>query len=187
MRYDPSCPEPMCEKYPTLKGITEDDKLLRIVLYMVQEDSPFLLDDREDYVTRLDKVLKHLKAEYPDIIEGENLHYNQIVTAIFMRMDNLIFVTWQSKLINYHQLTTFLRSKLDLDDPARDVKQRLDIEKLLPDMHKSLVEYEKQVFPDTYARKTVREEVARLLQFAEKFAQPKMTKDKDGKDVHTTW
>lgn len=168
MRYDAYCKELVVEKHPTLKGITDDDKLLRLVLFMIQEDSPFLLDDRDDYVSRLTKVQEYLKSEYTRISEGENLEYNRIVTTMFMRMDNLIYVTWQSKLINYHQLTTFLRSPLKIDDPAKDVKQRLDIEKLLPDMHKSLVEYEKQVFPDTFTRKVVREETARLLQFAEK-------------------
>src|SRR6185312_11384804 len=153
MRYDPSCKEPMCQKYPTLKGITEDDKLLRVVILMIDEESPFLQADKDDYAARLTKVLKHLNAEYPDIIEGENMEYNKIATALFMMMDNLIYVAWQSKLINFHQLTTFLRSPLNLDDPEKSVQQRLNIEKFLPDMHKSLVEYEKQIFPDTHTRK----------------------------------
>jgi len=175
VRYDPSCKEQICDKYPSLRGITEDDKLLRVVLYMIQEDSPYLLDDRDDYGARLGKVVKHLNAEYPDVLTGENLEYNKIVTAIFMAMDNLVYVTWQSKLINFHQLTTFLRSPLDLNDPEKSIKQRLDIEKYLPEMHKSLVEYERQVFPDTHTRKTVRQETARLLQFCEKYADPKGT------------
>jgi len=173
VRYDAYCKEPVVEKYPTLKGITDDDKLLRLVLFMIQEDSPFLLDDRDDYVSRLTKVQAHLKSEYTDISEGENLEYNRVATIIFMRMDNIIFVTWQSKLINYHQLTTFLRSPFNANDPAKDIRQRLDIEKLLPDMHKSLVEYERQIFPDTFTRKVVREETAKLLQFAERNAQEK--------------
>lgn len=173
MRYDAGCKEPIVEKYPTLKGITEDDKLLRVVLYMIQEDSPFLLADRDDYVSRLEKVQAQLKTKFKDIVEGENLEYNKIATTLFMRMDNIIFVTWQSKLINYHQLTTFLRSPFNANDPAKDIRQRLDIEKLLPDMHKSLVEYERQIFPDTFTRKIVREETAKLLQFAEKYAEDK--------------
>lgn len=170
MRYDPICKEPMWEKYPTLKGITNDDKLLRVVIWMISEDSPFLLADREDYESRLAKVLKHVDAEYQRIAEGENLEYNKVATALFMMMDNLVYVAWQSKLINFHQLTMFLRSPLNLDDPEKSIKQRLDIEKYLPDMHKSLVEYEKQIFPDTHTRKIVRQETARLLQFAERFA-----------------
>lgn len=140
---------------------------------MIQEDSPFLQAERDDYAARLKSVSTHLKAEYSDILTGENLEYNRIVTTMFMRMDNLIFVAWQSKFINYHNLTTFLRKPLDTSDPAKDVSQRLAIEKLLPELHKSLVEYEKQVFPDTHSRKTVREETARLLQFAEKHSVEK--------------
>ncbi len=179
MRYDPSCKEPMAQKYPSLKGITEDDKLLRVVLYMIQEDSPYLLDDRDDYETRLIKVCKDLNAEYPDIISGENLEYNKIATAIFMNMDNLAFVTWQSKLINFHQLTMFIRSPLSTNDIEKSVRERLNVEKVLPDMHKSLVDYEKQIFPDTHTRKVVRQqETARLLQFAEHFADS--TQNADG-------
>lgn len=173
MRYDPSCKEPICTKYPSLSGISEDDKLLRVVLYMIQEDSPYLLADRDDYETRLGKVCKHLKAEYPNILSGENLEYNKIATSLFMAMDNLAFVTWQSKLINFHQLTAFIRSPLGMDDIEKSVRERLNVEKVLPDMHKSLVEYEKQIFPDTHTRKTVRQETARLLQFAERFADGK--------------
>lgn len=173
MRYDPSCQEPMTQKYPSLVGITEDDKLLRVVLYMIQEDSPYLLDDRDDYSARLTKVTKKLKAEYPDILSGENLEYNKIATAIFMTMDNLAFVTWQSKLINFHQLTAFIRSPLGMDDIEKSVRERLNVEKVLPDMHKSLVDYEKHIFPDTHTRKTIRQETARLLQFAERWADAK--------------
>jgi hypothetical protein len=173
MRYDANCKEPMVEKYPTLKGITDDDKLLRVVIWMISEDSPFLLADREDYASRLTKVLKHVGAEYPRIAEGENKEYNAVATGLFMMMDNLVYVAWQSKLINFHQLTMFLRSPLNLDDPEKSIKQRLDIEKYLPDMHKSLVEYERQIFPDTHTRKVVKKETARLLQFAEKFSDVK--------------
>lgn len=175
MRYDPSCLELMWVKYPTLKGITDDDKLLRVVLYMIQDDSPYLLADRDDYEARLSKVLKHLSAEYPDIGIGQNMAYNKVATSLFMMMDNLVYVTWQSKLINFHQLTMFLRSPLDMTDPEKSIKQRLDIEKYLPEMHKSLVEYERQIFPDTHTRKVVKEETARLLQFAERFADKKTT------------
>lgn len=173
MRYDPSCTEPMFEKYPTLKGITEDDKLLRVVLYMIEEDSPFLLADRDNYEARLEKVLKHLNAEYPKIIEGENMEYNKIATSVFMTMDNLAYVMWQSKFVNFHQLNMFLRQPMKVDDIEKSVKDRLSIEKQLPDIHKSLVDFEKQIFPDTETRKVVRQETARLLQFAEKYADPK--------------
>lgn len=175
MRYDPSCKEPMWEKYPTLNGITKDDKLLRVVIWMISEDSPFLLADREDYETRLAKVLKHVNAEYPRIAEGENLEYNKVATSLFMMMDNLAYVIWQSKLINFHQLTNYIRQPMNVDDMERSVKERMNIEKQLPDIHKSLVDYERQVFPDTQIRKVVREETARLLQFAERYAVPKQT------------
>lgn len=175
MRYDAGCKGAVVATYPSLRGITEDDKLLRVVLYMIQEDSPFLLEDRDDYGQRLTKVFKHLKAEYPNILTGENLEYNRIATAVFMAMDNLAFVTWQSKLINFHQLTMFIRSPLGLDDIEKSVRERLNVEKYLPDMHKSLVDYERQIFPDTHTRKTIRQETARLLQYAEKYADKKQT------------
>jgi len=175
MRYDTSCKEPMCEKYATLQGITEDDKLLRVVILMISEDSPFLQADRDDYDARLAKVLKHLKAEYPDILSGENKEYNKIATALFMMMDNLAFVIWQSKLINFHQLTMFIRSPMNTDDIEKSVRERLNVEKQLPAIHKSLVDYERQIFPDAQTRKVVREETARLLQFAERFAESKTT------------
>lgn len=175
MRYNPSCKEPMAEKYPTLSGITKDDKLLRVVIWMITEDSPYLQDNRDDYEARLAKVLKHVGADYPGIAEGENMEYNHIATALFSRMDNLAYVIWQSKLINFHQLNMFLRQPMKADDVEKTIKDRLSIEKQLPDIHKSLVDYEKQIFPDTQTRKIVREETARLLQFAEKFADAKTT------------
>lgn len=173
MRYDPNCKEQMCKKYPTLQGITEDDKLLRVVIWMIDEDSPFLKADKDDYEKRLTKVLKHCNAEYLDISTGENMEYNKVATAFFSMMDNLAYVTWQSKLINFNQLTAFIRSPLPKDDVEKAVRERLNVEKLLPDMHKSLVDYEKQIFPDTYTRKVIREETARLLQFSEKYADSK--------------
>lgn len=173
MRYDPSCKEPMIQKYPSLAGITKDDKLLRVVLYMIQEDSPFLLDDKDNYEARLEKVQKHLDSDYPNIMRGENMDYNHIATSLFMMMDNLVYVMWQSKILNFAQLTAFLRKPLNVDDIEKSVRERLNVEKALPEMHKSLVEYEKQIFPDTHTRKVVRQETARLLQFAEKNADPK--------------
>lgn len=173
MRYDANCKELLEIKYPTLAGITDDDKLLRVVLFMIQEDSPFLIADRDDYEARLAKVLSHVGAEYPEIATGQNMDYNKVATSLFMRMDNLAFVTWQSKLINFHQLTMFLRSPLSTEDIEKSVRERLNIEKLLPEMHKSLVEYERQIFPDTHTRKVVKEETARLLQFSEKYADKK--------------
>lgn len=175
MRYDANCKELIVERYPTLNGITDDDKLLRFVLFMIQEDSPFLLAERDDYGKRIEAVTKHLRAEYPDIVVGENTEYNRVCTAVFMRMDNYAYVIWQSKLINFHQLNMFIRSPLKVDDMEKSIKQRLDVEKQLPDIHKSLVDYEKQIFPDTHTRKTVKTETARLLQFAEQFSVEKTT------------
>lgn len=175
MRFDPSCKEPMCEKYPALNGITKDDELLRVVLWMIEEDSPFLEADRDNYEGRLEKVFKHVNAEYPDILSGDNLEYNKTATALFMMMDNLAYVMWQSKFVNFHQLNMFLRQPMKIDDVEKSIKDRLSIEKQLPDIHKSLVDFEKQIFPDTHTRKVVRQETARLLQFAEKFSDPKGT------------
>jgi hypothetical protein len=163
----------MVERYPTLKGITEDDKLLRVAIWMISDDSPFLLADREDYASRLKKVLKHVGAEYPRIAEGENLEYNKIATSLFMLMDNLAYVIWQSKLINFHQITSYIRQPMDIDDMERSIRERMNIEKQLGDIHKSLVDYEKQIFPDSETRKVVRQETARLLQYAEKNAMQK--------------
>lgn len=173
MRYDPNCKEPIEERYPTLKGITDDDKLLRFVLFMIQEDSPFLLADIDDYEKRLEKVSKHLNADYPNILNGENLEYNKVCHSVFSRMDNIAYVIWQSKLINFQQLTMFLRSPLNVDDMEKSINQRLNVEKQLPIIHKALVDYEKQLFPDVYTRKVIREETSRLLQFAEKHAVSK--------------
>jgi hypothetical protein len=140
---------------------------------MMQEDSPFLIAEKDDYAKRLEAVCELLDAEYPDILSGENLEYNRICTAVFSRMDNYAYVIWQSKLINFHQLTSFLRSPIGTEDIEKTVRERLNVEKQLPDIHKSLVDYEKQIFPDVFARKVVREETARLLQFAERFAVSK--------------
>ncbi|AIM37393.1 hypothetical protein KO02_12345 [Sphingobacterium sp. ML3W] len=174
----------MMEVYPELGNYeefskSEQDPILMIMILMVDEDSPFVKAYRDNVEMRLQKIYQYLGLEtydsmFIEINEGHNFVFNNMVFKWFMLSDSLAYETWYSMQINYHINNLFLRRPLDFDNnPEKNMDTRAKIRKELPASHKELVEFERVVFPDTFSRKIVKEQVAKNYTPPEQFAQKK--------------
>lgn len=185
MRYD-------IEKVPAGKKVIEhfvdlaehkefsdkkNDMLLRIAIWSTDENSPFVISERDDYERLINNIANYIKykdkAIISEIVLGTNLIFNQIVNRYFIMCDNLAFVMWKDKFMMFHYIGMALRAPVNMNYLERDMDKRANLEKKREDLHKSLIEYESQVFPNTFTRKIVRKEVAKILQLAEKNAEQK--------------
>lgn len=155
----------------------DQDNLLRISIFATAEGSPFVKQEREDYEKRLIKIFEYLKYKDARLISkislGEHSDYESIVNKYVMFCDNLAYVMWLNKLRMFHYIGIALRKPMDMDNPVSDMQKRAALDKQLQDVYTSLIEYEAQVFSDIPTRKKLRQQVAKLLQPAEQFAQAK--------------
>lgn len=163
-------------EYPGLSD-PENDLIVRIVILATDSECPFVKLEKDNYGKRLQRVFEYLsirdKTLFASISGGKCREYNTIVTTYFTMLDNLAYVVWHSKLTNFHYLTAFLREPIDVDNMEASIQKRLSVEKQLPEIHKGLVDYEREIFPDGHTRKVVRQQVAKILQLAEHFADEK--------------
>lgn len=155
----------------------KDDIILRIMIWSTDENSPFVIEERDDYERLINNICTYIK--YTDkgiinaIIEGHNEAFNKMVNKYLMMVDNLVYIMWKDKFMMFHYLGIALRAPISMANMERDMEKRAKLDAEREKIHKSLIEYEAQVFPNTFSRKIVRKEVAKVLQMAEKFAQQK--------------
>lgn len=153
------------------------DTLARIAIWSTDENSPFVKAERDDYERLIQNICDHLNFKdqklIKEITENTNPDFNAMVNRVIIHCDNLVYVMWRDKFMMFHYIGMVLRSPVDMKNMERDMDKRAGLEKKREEIHKSLVEYEAQVFPNTFARKIVRKETAKLLQMAEKYAQDK--------------
>jgi len=153
------------------------DKILRIAIWSTDEESPFVVKERDDYERLIRSICSHEKFTDEKVIESivemRNLDFNEMVNRYFIQCDNLAYVMWKDKFIMFHFIGLALRAPVDMKNMERDMAKRADLDLKREVLHKSLIEYEAQVFSNTFTRKIVRKEVAKIIQLAERFSEEK--------------
>ena len=183
LRYDLSTvPEGklVIEVFPELAEYEEfaaewDDSMLRIVILSVDDGSPFVKLYRDDYERRISKIFDFLNLKNPElkqqILSGKSSVYNKMVSKFLMILDNLAYINYHSLLTHFHFMNAFLRQPPDFSSENMD--RRVKVEHALPATHKRLIEMEQEFFPDAHTRKIVKKQIAKIIQFPERFAQEK--------------
>lgn len=169
------------DKFPELKEIREfndpdRDYLLKAVILMLEPESPFIKE--RDYKKIVENVFTYLdpkdhKTPYDlltDTYTNDIRDLKEMMFVFFIFMDNHAFTVWYSKLIDFHYMLNFLQSKPDIDKPDH-FEKRMKVSKAVPELHKSLVEYENFIFPHEIAKKIIKEQTVKAATFAERFAQ----------------
>ncbi len=155
----------------------KNDTLLKIAIWSTDENSPFVIEQRDDYELLIKAITRYLKFTdeiiIASIVNGTNTTFNAIVNRYFILCDNLAFVMWKDKFMMFHYIGIALRAPVNMQNMQGDMEKRAGLEKRREDIHKSLIEYEAQVFANTFTRKIVRKETAKVLQLAEKYAETK--------------
>lgn len=185
MRYDLNKVPPnktVVGHFPELAQYSEfsdkkQDLILRMAIWSTDENSPFVIEERDDYERLITNIGNYVqvkdKSVLESIIKGLNQTFNQMVNRYFILCDNLAYVMWKDKFMMFHYIGMALRAPIDMKNLERDMAKRTDLEAKREGIHQSLVYYESQVFPNTFTRKTIRKEVAKILQLAEKYAEDK--------------
>jgi hypothetical protein len=155
----------------------KNDTLLRIVIWSTDENSPFVIAERDDYERLINNICTYIKftdkGVINGIIMGANTVFNQMVNRFFIMCDNLAYVMWKDKFTMFHYLGIALRAPVNMLNIEADMIKRANLDLKREQLHQSLIQYESQVFANTFTRKIIRKEVAKILQLAEKFAEPK--------------
>lgn len=185
LKYDISLvPDGKCviDKFPDLATYKEfsnrdNDHLLKIAFLATDEGSPFLKKDRDDYEKRITSIFDYLKLDDKELLSSivlnSNEDYSAIVNRFFVMCDNLAYVMWSDNLFNFHMIGVALRQPPSMNNMIADMEKRAKLQNQRILLHEQLVELEQKIFPDSTTRKIARKEVAKILQFPEKMAQPK--------------
>lgn len=155
----------------------EQDKLLRLAIFATDEGSPFVQTQRDDYEKKIKKTFEYLKITddtlFGDVINGIHPVFVAMVNRYFIMCDNLAYVMWSDKLRNFHFIGLALREPPKMDNLSADMAKRAALGKQQQDIYRELIELEEKIFPDTFTRRLIKEQVAKILQFPEKFAREK--------------
>lgn len=153
------------------------DLLLRIAILATDEGSPFIKAERDSYEKRITAIIEYLEVKDKKLIErivdGIDRDYNSIVNRYFIICDNLTYVMWQNKLMNFHYIGIALRKAPDMNNLVTEMSKRATLEKQQKEIYDDLIEYESQIFPDAPTRRILRKQVAKILQMPEQFADDK--------------
>lgn len=185
MRYDISkipADKAVVDAYPALAEYPEfkdrkKDQLVRIALYATDEKSPFVQNERDDYERRITKIFEYLKIKdrvlMQDIVNCIHRDFENMVSRYFIMADNLSYQVWSDKFRMFHYIGLALRQPPDFENMTADMNKRATLSRQRDDIFKELVGLEEQIFTDTFTRRTLKEQVAKMLQLPEKYAQEK--------------
>ena len=182
--------ECVIDRWPELEGVLEfasreDDYYLRAVILMVSEGSPFVIKER-DFRKIVESVFRYLDpkdTKTPKILleetpwELRSIEDHQIlkqikemIFAFFVFTDNHAYAVWYSKMMDFYYTLAFLQSPPNIEKPDH-FEKRTKVNKALPELHKSLDEYERLIFPNDVVRKIIKEQTTKTITFAERHAQ----------------
>ncbi len=159
-----------------------DDDVLRWVFLTVDTGSPFF-DTYKDFQDRGKAVYNYLKTDNDQLLEyikdrHETDRYFRVnldaaIYKKFIILDKINYTAWYTIWINFHETNAFLRmpiSPLAKDYESTYAKKQV-IRKTLPDLQSELSHYEKQMFGDSSIKKIVTNQVAKFVNYPEKYAR----------------
>lgn len=155
----------------------KNDALARIAILATDEGSPFVRTERDDYEKRIKAIMEYLQIDdqklLKSIVYGRELVFNGLVNRYFILCDNLVYSMWSNMVRNFNYIGVALREPPDMKNMVADMSKRAALQKQQSELHEGLIRYETQIFPDNTTRKIIRQELAKILQLPEKYAQPK--------------
>lgn len=150
-------------------SLTDLDKLCRFVVLFADEGSKYYRE--KDYTVRVRICLQDLKLPAQSAVGKEILQkgdtFLEMLTEYFKIANNVRFEAWLSLKMEFHSLTSMMRSEVTMTDVA--VGNRL---KLADQIHKisvQVAEMDHRLFPDANTARLVSETVSRP-NYAEKYA-----------------
>lgn len=170
------------ERFPELAEHKEfsdpaQDLILRAAIFATDEGSPFVQGHRDDYEKKIKKIFEHLKISdetlCSDIVNGIERTFEAMVNRYFIMCDNLAYVMWSDKFRNFHFIGLALREPPNMANLSADMAKRAALGKQQQDIYRELIELEEKIFPDTFTRRVVKEQVAKIMQIPEKMAREK--------------
>lgn len=189
LKYDLSLVKPgecVIDAFPEL-GLYEEfenrkcDDILRWVILLVDDGSPFFKLYKSDFKEKALAVYKHLKLTDENLrlyiddqyIGNENrIVIERAIFKYFILLDKENYNTWFSKWCFVQELNAFLRIQIDPNDNRYEqkvsTKQKTSI--TLAAEQQQLSAYEKQVFGDSKIKNIAVKEAAKVTNWPEKLA-----------------
>lgn len=186
MQYDISKEGLLTEHYPFLAEIREfdhpeKDQLLRLAIAISDEESPFvkhkvydkIVIDACEYLKIMDDFM--IKALLHGLYHGDAEDVRYFVFLLFTTNNNWAYQTWYNMMYSYHETSLVIRTPLNVNDDKYENKaaQKQKMIASLPELQKSLANYESQIFPNTFVKKIVTQRTALITNWPEKMAKIK--------------
>lgn len=157
------------------------DDILRWVILLVDDGSPFFKLHKSDFKSKAKAVYKHLKLtdknlerycneEYID--SNERITIERAIFKYFILTDFDNYNTWFSKWCFVQELNAFLRIQIDPNDKAYEQKvaTKQKTSAALKVEQAELSSYEKLVFGDSKIKNIGVKEAAKVVNYAERLA-----------------
>lgn len=187
--YDISRPGLLVENYPELTYYGEfsdpaDDKLLKLVVLITDENSPFVRSEKS-FTGIVTSACNYLGLGDPYFIDllvtGHSSEETDKVfsmqCAYFRHLNNWEYNTWYDLMFQYHENSLVLRTPLNASDKdyekKAETKQKIRNHQV--ELQKTLVQYESQIFPtNTNTKKVITKHVAAITNWPERMAREKI-------------
>lgn len=190
MVYDVSLPGNLVDNYPDLKEFREfqnpaDDLYLKLASLISDEESPFVKKEKDftKIVTRSCDFLGIDDFEFTQsLIIGSSISpfadnladkVRRFIHLLFTNQNNWAFQTWFNYLFSFHECSLVIRTPLNPEDTKYEekAKKKQDMLKQLPELQKTLVAYENQIFPNAKVKQIVTQQTAKIINWPEKMAK----------------
>lgn len=186
--YDVSKPGLLIDNYPQLKYYEEfsdpaNDKLLKLVVLITDENSPFVRSEKS-FTGIVASSCKFLEITDENFIQSLIMGYGsddidivfEMQCSYFRINNNWEYNTWYDLMYQYHENSLVLRTPLNAAD--RDYEKKAEIKQKIRnhqvDLQKTLVQYENQIFPSgTNIKKVITKHVSKVTNWPEKMAREK--------------
>lgn len=186
LTYDVSKPGLLIENYPELKDYPqtsnpEDDLYLKLVVLITDQNSPFIVKNKNFPATVYD-ACDYLKISDTDFIERivSGYHNEETVKVFNMQsfyfrlFNNFEYENWYTMIVLFHKNGVLIRTGADPDDKRYEEKMSV-IQKVMAE-HQTLLaninKYEQMIFPlSTNSKRVITKQVAKITNWPERMAK----------------
>lgn len=170
MKYDPSNKKPLLEAYPTLKRFEEfnDDKKLRYVIWLLDEESP--LAEESDIDRRSKAAMKKcgLKIESP--LEDPDIE--KMICRYFILINHQTYELWFSKLVAFGETNHQIRTPVGSKNALKNTETKLKVGELSEKLRVDIMKLQLELFKDEAIGKKIKKATeARVVHYAEEKAE----------------